>query len=310
LFSWVLAWSTSSEALEDQVPEVDVTARSDEGEIIGPYNQPRWSARGRFSANTDVYVLPPLSFFLDVDYHGTFPRRGKPDNLFTQEFELGLPYRFQVAFELSQEAQDGHRQIPGAVIEARYALANWGKIPLNPTLMVEYRLGIGKQYAVEAGQNQGEDTNSSNVEGIERNAMPDVPDSYEITLLVGQEIRESIEFAANIFFDQDIGGVRQREIGFSTATAYEIHGGTLKVGFETSYRNVSENDDPEGAQNIFELGPSLAFKPSRRTRFDLASLFGITHQSPSIDLFVVFSVDFGTDAAKEIEPPAVRGGRH
>ena len=48
-------------------------------ELVGPYNQPRWSARGRFSTNTDVYVLPPYSFYLDVDYHGTFPRRGVPE---------------------------------------------------------------------------------------------------------------------------------------------------------------------------------------------------------------------------------------
>src|SRR5215467_6302275 len=72
-----------------QLAPVNVEGRPSGEEIIGPYNQPRWSARGRFSADTDIYVLPPFSFYFDFDYHGTFPRQGKPDHLFTQEFELG-----------------------------------------------------------------------------------------------------------------------------------------------------------------------------------------------------------------------------
>ena len=135
-------------------------------------------------------------------------------------------------------------------------------------------------------------------------------DSYEVRLLLGQEIGKSIEFAANIFFDQDIGGDREREIGFSTATSYAIRGEVLKVGFETNYRNVSQHGNRGNAHNIFELGPSLTVKPSPHTRIDLTPLFGATSDSPSMELFVVFSVDFGTGAEKEIKAPAVRGGRH
>jgi hypothetical protein len=109
----IAAQLTGESAHAQQIQSIDVLApvRVEERpygeELVGPYNQPRWSARGRFSANTDVYVLPPYSFYLDVDYHGTFPRRGVPDHLFIQEFELGLPHRFQLAFELYEEAQDG-----------------------------------------------------------------------------------------------------------------------------------------------------------------------------------------------------------
>src|SRR5258708_39077992 len=121
-----------------RLPVQEVEERPAGEELVGPYNQPRWSARGRFSADTDVYVLPPYSFYLDLDYHGTFPRRGFPDHLFIQEFELGLPYRFQLAFELYEEAQNGRGQVPFTLIEGRYAFADWGKIPLNPTIMGEY----------------------------------------------------------------------------------------------------------------------------------------------------------------------------
>jgi hypothetical protein len=128
-----------------QLPPLTVEGRPCGEELVGPYHQPRWSARGRFSANTDVYVLPPFSFYLDLDYHGTFPRVGKSDHLFTQEFEIGLPYRFQLAFEMNEERHNGRTQVPFTTIEGRWAPANWGKIPLNPTLFAEYNIGTGTQ---------------------------------------------------------------------------------------------------------------------------------------------------------------------
>ena len=113
-----------------QLPVQEVEERPAGEELIGPYAQPRWSARGRFSADTDVYVLPPYSFYFDLDYDGTFPRKGQPDHLFVQEYELGLPCRFQIAWEFYQEAINGHRQIPFTLIEGRYAFADWGKFRL------------------------------------------------------------------------------------------------------------------------------------------------------------------------------------
>jgi hypothetical protein len=62
----VLACSGQAQEAQQLVP-VQVEGRPYGEEIIGPYNQPRWSARGRFSADTDVYVLPPYSFYLDLD---------------------------------------------------------------------------------------------------------------------------------------------------------------------------------------------------------------------------------------------------
>src|SRR6201993_4330299 len=141
------AWTQSV----TELPPQEVSGRPAGEELVGPYAQPRWSARGRFSADTDVYVLPPYSFYVDLDYHGTFPRNGKPDHLFTQEFELGLPYRFKIAFEMDEERQDARGQVPFTTIEGRWAPANWGKLPLNPTLFAEYDFGIGRQHPVQPG---------------------------------------------------------------------------------------------------------------------------------------------------------------
>lgn len=297
----ILPCSAQTQEAQELAP-VKVEGRPYGEEIIGPYNQPRWSARGRFSADTDVYVLPAYAFYLDLDYHGTFPRVGKSDHLFTQEVELGLPYRFQLAFELNQELQNGRSQVPFTTIEARWAPANWGKVPLNPTFFVEYNIGTGKQYPTQPGQNAAP--------GSSEESKQNIPDAYEVRLLLGQEIGKHIEFAGNIFFDQDLWADREREIGFSTATSFAIRGEALKVGFETSYRNISRSGAGTKAQNIFELGPAFTIKPSPHTRIDLAPLCGITHDSPYVDLFVIFSIDFGTGAAAEVETPAERGGRH
>jgi hypothetical protein len=115
--------------------------------------------------------------------------------------------------------------------------------------------------------------------------------------------------ACNGIFDQGIGGDREREIGFSTAASYAIRGEALKIGVETSYRNVSQHGQRRNSKNIFELGPSFTIKPSPHTRFDLAPLFGTTSDSPHLELFAIFSVDFGTGAERELEGPAAGGGR-
>jgi hypothetical protein len=294
-----------------QLAPVNVEGRPYGEQLIGPYNQPRWAARGRFSADTDVYLLPPFSFYLDLDYHGTFPRVGKSDHLFTQEFEVGLPYRFQLAFELNQELQNGRSQIPFITFEGRWAPANWGKILLNPTLLVEYDIGLGKQYPVQPGQNAEQEGGIGPIgDAFRQQTMKNIPDAYEVRLLLGQEIFKYLEFASNIFFDQDLWADREREIGFSTAGSFAIRGEALKIGLETSYRNISRSGARSRSQNIFELGPSFTFKPSPRTRIDVASLLGATSDSPHLDLFVIFSIDFGTGAAAEVEAPAAQGGRH
>jgi hypothetical protein len=280
---------------QQELPELAVSGRPWGEDIVGPYHQPRWSARGRFSADTDVYVLPPYSLFLDLDYHATFPRhRGKPDHVFVQELEIGLPYRFQIAWEFYQELITGHRQLQQTLIEARYAFADWGKIPLNPTFLGEYKWGLGKNFS---------DTGDTGEQEGENQEKRRVSDSYELRLLLGQEIGKLIEFAANFFFEQAVNGTREREMGFSTAWSYALRGEALKVGLETSYSNESEHGARNKAKNIFEIGPSFTVKPSPHTRVDLAPLFGATNKSPAAEVFMIFSIDFGTGAAGETEGP-------
>src|SRR4030095_633758 len=66
-------------------------------EVPSAYGAPPGLSRSRFSNTTQAYVLPPWAFFFGELFEGQGFRHGPPDYLFTQEIEMGLPYRFGVA---------------------------------------------------------------------------------------------------------------------------------------------------------------------------------------------------------------------
>src|SRR5881392_2569453 len=112
-------------------------------DVTSAYGAPGGFSRARFAPTTSAYVLPPWTFFLGTIYEGDAFRHGPPDHVFTQEIEKGLPYRFGVAVETNFERFNGGGGPGSTSVEARYALAEWNKIPLNPTLFAEYKFGTG-----------------------------------------------------------------------------------------------------------------------------------------------------------------------
>jgi hypothetical protein len=112
-------------------------------EVSSAYGAPPAFSRSRFSNTTQAYVLPPWAFFFGELYEGQAFDDGPPDHLFTQEIEMGLPYRFGVAAEAQFERFNGGGGARSVSLEARWALADWNKIPLNPTLFAEYKFGVG-----------------------------------------------------------------------------------------------------------------------------------------------------------------------
>jgi hypothetical protein len=101
------------------------------------YGAPEAFSRSRFGTLTQAYVLPPFTVYTGLEYELTSPRQGFPDHLFTQELEIGLPYRFGIAMENNVDAFRGSVNESTTSFEIRYALADWNKIPLNPTLFAE-----------------------------------------------------------------------------------------------------------------------------------------------------------------------------
>ncbi len=77
--------------------ERDVVVEAEE--LPSAYGAPPDLSRGRISTLTKSYVLPPFSFELETIYEGDVFRNGPPRHLFTQEVEMGLPLRFDVAVQ-------------------------------------------------------------------------------------------------------------------------------------------------------------------------------------------------------------------
>jgi hypothetical protein len=288
----ILAQTTTTEEA------VVVTAE----EVPSAYGAPPGMSRSRFSNAVNAYVLPPWSFFFGELYEGQGFRHGPPDHLFTQEIEMGLPYRFNVAAETELERFNGGGGVQTVSLEARWALADWNKIPLNPTLFAEYKFGVGtiRHEEVPPPPGGGEEE--------EESGPPKVPDAYEFRLLLAQDFGEHVEWAMNWFFEKENTGDRGREWGFSQAamTPVLLPNERLKVGIEMLYKNVTTKDTRGDAVNSFVIGPTLAWKPTAQTRLDISPLFGCTAGAPVADVFVAFSWLFGGERGEAEAPVSSR----
>jgi hypothetical protein len=271
-------------------------------EVPSAYGAPPGLSRSRLSNTTQAYVLPPWSFFFGELFEGAGFRHGSPDYLFTQEVEMGLPYRFNVAAESGFERFNGGGGVQTVSLEARWALADWNKIPLNPTIFAEYKFGVGTIRHEEVPPPPG------GGDAEEESGPPKVPDAYEVRLLLAQEFFQRVEWAMNWFFEKENTGDRGREWGFSQAvmTPILLPEERLKVGIEMEYRNITTKDTRGDPVNSFTIGPTVAWKPTSSTRLDISPLFGCTHDSPVADVFVAFSWLFGGERAEAEAPVSTR----
>ena len=284
--------------------EVVITAEEVPG-VPSAYGAPPTFSRSRFSNAVNAYVLPPWAFFFGELFEGQGFRHGPPDYLFTQEIEMGLPYRFNIAAETQFERFNGGGGAQTVSLEARWALADWNKIPLNPTLFAEYKFGVGTIRHEEVPPPPGE---GGEEEEEEEGGPPKVPDAYEFRLLLAQEFGGRFEWAMNWFFEKENTGDRGREWGFSQAlmTPILLPNERLKIGLEMEYKNVTTKDTRGDPLNSFVIGPTLAWKPSVHTRVDISPLFGCTDDSPVADVFVAFSWLFGGERAEAEAPVSSR----
>ena len=271
-------------------------------EVPSAYGAPPGMSRSRFSNAVNAYVLPPWSFFFGELYEGQGFRHGPPDHLFTQEIEMGLPYRFNVAAETELERFNGGGGVQTVSLEARWALADWNKIPLNPTLFAEYKFGVGTIRHEEVPPPPGGGGEE------EESGPPKVPDAYEVRLLLAQDFGEHVEWAMNWFFEKENTGDRGREWGFSQAamTPVLLPNERLKVGIEMQYKNVTVKDTRGDPLHSFIIGPTLAWKPTRKRALISHRLFGCTAGAPVADVFVAFSWLFGGERAEAEAPVSTR----
>lgn len=250
---------------------------------VGPYNQPQWTTQRAFSTSR-VYVRPPGSLEF-VQYWTPEWKDGVTEHAFREEIEIGLPYRFQLDFYQNWRIdEDGDSSYKGSSVELRYALADWGKIPLNPTLYAEWAFN---------------------------DAAPDV---WELKLLLGDTFARRWNWAGNIVYEQEIGGSRETEIALSTALTYALIDETLNVGFEALAERKTEGGSRSNPEYELLVGPSISVHPTRNSFVTVAPLFGTTKDSPNVELFIVagFQFSFGgprRESEKGPRAPASMFGR-
>ena len=281
-------WAQSS---EPSFQPVNVTGR----EPASAYGAPEAFSRSRLGTLTQAYVLPAFTVYAGLDYEFTDPRQGLPDHLFTQELEIGLPYRFGVAMENNVDAFHGSVRESSVSIETRYALADWDKIPLNPTLFAEYRIGVGPLNETAEVGSQPHDS------GEEDQGSQRTPNAYELRLLLSEDFGDKVEWALDGFFEQELSGDRGREWGFAQSVAVPIlqEREKLKLGIEMLYRNHTDHPTRSDPTQLFELGPSLAWKLTRSARLDFTPLFGTTSAGPAVQTFLIVSFLLGPQEGGE-----------
>jgi hypothetical protein len=298
---FVIAGDRSLRAQEAvTIQPVNVTGE----EVPSSYGATPGFSRSRFSNLTQAYVLPPGAVFAGLIYQGDSLRFNRPDHRLTQEIEIGLPHRFGLAMENTIENFRGRTQERTVSIEGRYALADWNQIPLNPTIFVEYKFATGD---ILHDEGPPEPLPKGEAEAFLMEHRP-LPDAIEVRLLLAQDFSNNVECAANFFCEQEIGGDRGREVGFSQSLMFPIllPNERLKVGAEMQLISFTDVGLREGGRPSyrFVMGPTVAWKPSKNTRIDVSPLFGLSDDAPRASVFVVFSMLFGGSEAPQAEAPA------
>jgi hypothetical protein len=258
-----------------------------ENKAMGSYQQPEWTARRPF-VMTRVYVQPEGQAEVELGYDTARVADGFRTRLFRQEIELGLPHRWQVDLENTlQDFEEGGAG-PGAwhrdstAVELRHALADWDKIPLNPTLSVAWK---------------------SNAHAA---------DACEAQLLLGSELSPRWHWGVNFLHEQQAGGDRFRERSVSAAISYSVVNEKLNLGVETKYGEESDKDTRGNPVRRWAAGPSLQWRPTDRTHFDVVPMWGATRDAARLEVFVFFGFEFGDgsddgDEHRKVEPASLRG---
>src|SRR5690242_6820019 len=94
---WLACFAPSGtlDAQEAAVESVTVSAP----EIPTSYGAPVAFSQSRFSPLVHAYVLPPGEVYTSLIYEGDAGHYRSPDHHFTEEIEVGLPYRINLAIE-------------------------------------------------------------------------------------------------------------------------------------------------------------------------------------------------------------------
>ncbi|HLH55426.1 MAG TPA: hypothetical protein VKY92_17625 [Verrucomicrobiae bacterium] len=249
-----------------------------EEKAVGPYAQPEWTTARRFPGTRVYLQQTPWNTGFEQWVRLRDFRDGTAETRFQEEFELGLPYRFQLdLYETWAIDQDRRANQQEYSAEVRWAVADWGKVPLNPTLYLEY-----------AQHNRAANT-------------------LEGKLLLGTDLSPRWHWGLNFACEQELSRAENTELAVSQGISYSLVDQKFGAGIEMEYYH----EKAIGGQglNAFLIGPSLQWRPRPRLHIDLAPLAGCTHDAPRGEVYLVLGIDFGTGNTERphYTPASVRG---
>jgi hypothetical protein len=303
----VEAQDQKKQPAQEEMKVPGTTLRDEQRE--GPYNQPVWTEH-RPSPVTRIYlqVLPGGAEYeqwaeIRIRRHRDGPNDSRTQVRFQEEFEFGLGGRFQLDMYARETYEAGGPnstlEIRGWSAELRYALADWGVIPANPTLYLEYIVWNHK------GGEEDADPASSNIEG---------------KLLFGDEMMPNLHWGLNLAHERTLGGrsVSIYENVISGTLMYTIVDGLLSGGLAVQGVYEADRDYRPGGfgyERTRELyiGPSIQLRMAYReletdviengkktkvtvrkprAHVDIEPLVGIGPESKRAKIFLVFGWDF------------------
>lgn len=231
-----------------ELEQVDVTAsRYRDDDLIGPYNQPRWTT-GRLFPSTRVYVIPEGEQEVEFWYRPTFDN-GETATRWLLEYAVGLPHRFQLDLYLrADQADTGEDPEWGQTIEVRWALADWGVIWGNPTLYFEW-LNLNHR-----------------------------PNKIEPKLLLGGDIAPGWHWGVNLVAELEYEGPeREHEYEFTSGISRVIIDSTFAAGLQFKKSWIDVKNDRGNWEKPTFIGPTFQYHPLPEWVINLETLVGTGH---------------------------------
>ncbi len=258
--------SAQTDTSEYNVKEVIIRAdRPKEEALIGPYKQPEWTMHRRFPG-TRVYVqVAPGEVEFEQWMEFRVPKSGNTQTRLSQELEIGLPYRLQLDLYVNtlHTRDEGNSTLVNRqfAAEMRWAFANWGEIPGNPTVYLEYAFGNGF-------------------------------DVIEPKILFGDELAPNWHWGLNGVYEAAVAGGpdKTEEFKFTGALSNTLVDQQISLGAALEW--ASETSRSSGLPDVTEqellLGPSFQLRIMDKGHLDIEPLWGLTDESKRMKVYVVF----------------------
>ena len=254
----------SANAIEEEKPD-------------GANGEPLWVRNRRFST-TRIYIQQdPGEIGFEQWYRVRTFDGGQVTQRSQTEVEIGLPYRMQLDLyenAIHDNADNRGWQQEEVAVELRYAFADWGQIPLNPTLYFEYAL------------------------------CHEGADGIEPKLLIGDDFGKGWHWGLNFIHERRVWGDAEAEWRIAGGISRTIVDSCFSIGIEGQWTH------PEGGKSEGIIGPTVQWLPTANTHLDLVAMAGLNDSSPNAECWLIFGFDFGQGTHKQqgYKPTSVGGG--